>query len=295
MASPFIYTHSSSLPSAETVISAWLDQGDYDVVLCLEGFELTELPDSFPFHLVKKLNCCRNKLTSLSLPVATHVWCEYNRLKSLSLPMAVDVQCGWNQLTCLSLPMATRVRCYRNHLMSLILPLATDVECNQNQLNSLSLPMAIDVYCQNNQLTTLSLPSVKLVECDNNKLISLSFPVAIYVSCNDNQLVSLSLPIATTVFCSNNRLMSIPFLPRVQCLKLQDNELEYLLSGLLGDKLRPLVSRGSRGKSVKCYFILRKWKWKVKAAIRQKKAAEVHQSEALDGVRCLADIVASYV
>src|SRR5271155_1285827 len=109
--------------SVDDIISEWL-QGDLELELDLSHCNLTELPVSLPCHLVKRLNCDYNQLTSLSLPSAIYVWCEHNELTSLSLPSVTQVWCNNNQLTSLSLPLAISVWCEYNQLTSLSLPIA---------------------------------------------------------------------------------------------------------------------------------------------------------------------------
>lgn len=211
---------SLSFDRAEAIIVEWLQHGDFDAMLCLNGLDLTELPDSFPYHSVRKLDCSHNKLTSLSLPVAIWVYCYHNRLTSLSLPVATYV------------------------------------------------------ICSNNLLTSLSLPEASLVWCF------------------DNQLTSLTLPMATKIKCQNNQLSSISCSSRVKEIQLHNNRLEYLLSGLLTDKLKPLIDKD---RSSKCCIVVRKWAQKMRRIIRRKKAIVVDRSGVFDGIFDLASLVTSYI
>ena len=101
---------------AQLRVSYWLASNDRTYRLDLSNLSLTELPNNFPVDFNGKLDCSNNLLTTLSLPMATHVECSDNKLTNLSLPTATGVFCHNNQLTTLSLPMATHINCSNNQL-----------------------------------------------------------------------------------------------------------------------------------------------------------------------------------
>lgn len=174
----------------------------------ISGQNLTEFPTELlsRFNNLKRINCSKNRLTSLPLfnnslrslycsnnlltslpPLPTNLrslYCNFNRLTSLpSLPSSLfEVYCHNNQLVCLpSLPPSLQILDCGNNQLTMLPPLnsrLTYLYCYNNELTSLPSLHHVSLYtldCRNNLLTSLTFcPSFKVVYCnENNGLISL--------------------------------------------------------------------------------------------------------------------------
>nr|QBK89494.1 MAG: leucine rich repeat protein [Pithovirus LCPAC001] len=172
--------------SLNNIIEKWLE--DTTQTLDISYLNLTEWPKQLigKEHLIKKLDCYHNQLTSLpnNLTGLERLDCSSNKLKSLP-----------NNLTKLK-----TLSFWNNKLTSL-----------PNDLTKLK-----ELYCTNNELTSLpnSLTNLKILSCPFNKLTSLpnNLTKLKELYCSDNELTFLPNDLTKlkleTIFCSNNKLFS---------------------------------------------------------------------------------------
>ncbi len=162
----------------EKIVEKWLE--DTSGELDISGFGLNEWPDVLKGKedLIVKLDCQRNKLTSLPfLPNLTKLMCSSNQLTSLPLlPKLTKLWCNNNKLTSLPLlPNLTELECDDNQLTSLpLFPNLTELDCDYNQLTSLPLlPNLAKLYCYSNKLTNIpTFPNLTELSCHNSILFS---------------------------------------------------------------------------------------------------------------------------
>lgn len=193
--------------SAEEIaaVQTW-DYFDHDTTTTLKGIEF--------FTALKKLNCSKNKLTSLDLSkntLLTELDCSNNSLVSLNVSsnaMLTKINCSYNQLTDLDLsgtPKLTSLDCINNKISDLNLNANTvlkEVYCGTNGLINLDLSANSELTlldCTLNRLPMLNLSNNTVLEtlrCGNNELDSLDLSknkALLGLECGANLLTELDL------------------------------------------------------------------------------------------------------
>ena len=153
-------------PELERHINIWLKDTSKFLNISLLG--LKEWPEALKGkeHLIVKLYCGKNQLTSLpALPKCVTLICSFNELTSLpALPNCVELYCQYNLLTSLpALLLCETLNCDVNQLTSLPALLnCVKLQCDYNQLTFLPpLLLCVKLDCYENRLTSLpELPSI---------------------------------------------------------------------------------------------------------------------------------------
>ncbi len=191
----------------QTKVNRWLD--DTSQILNIRNLNLKKWPDVLTGkeHLIVKLDCSFNKLTTLPGGLSNLKWlqCNYNKLNTIpkglsnlrklncsnniltTIPRFLfklkTLWCSHNKLT--TLPEfssnLTELLCNSNQLTSLgkgpkCLSNLKGLDCSFNKLNSLvDLSNLEKLHCSNNKLTTLpgGLSNLKELLCFHNKLTTL--------------------------------------------------------------------------------------------------------------------------
>lgn len=165
---------------------------------------------------LEKLECCYNKLASLSLTNNTklkELYVNDTQLSSLDLyPVRNTLEtlvCGSSKLTSLnltSLSKLTGLNCQNNGMTTLNVTQNTALKtlyCGSNKLESLNLAnntQLTGLYCYSNKLTSLNLSkntALTVLYCNSNQLETLDLTYnqnLMNLNCEYNKLTSLTLP-----------------------------------------------------------------------------------------------------
>ena len=165
---------------------------------------------------LEKLECCYNKLSSLSLTNNTklkELYVNDTQLSSLDLyPVRNTLEtlvCGSTKLTSLDLTSLTKLtglNCQNNGMTTLNVTQNTALKtlyCGSNKLESLNLAnntQLTRLYCYSNKLTSLNLSkntALTVLYCNSNQLETLDLTYnqnLMNLNCEYNELTSLTLP-----------------------------------------------------------------------------------------------------
>lgn len=172
-------------------VETYLDELSINIIsINVSNCNLTSISNLSRFTNLRRLECSKNNLTSLYLPLSSEslyfIDCSNNQLTALpKLPVNLEMlNCRNNRLMFLpELPKGLTGLCCDNNILSYLPKLSESLiclMCNNNELTNLpKLPTTLDeLYCSNNQLTSLpELPEfLDVLVCHSNP-IYLSNPI----------------------------------------------------------------------------------------------------------------------
>ena len=232
----------ASIMLNEYINSLALDTTEIDI----SNRGLSYLPDLTRFTQLQKLDCSKNKITTLStLPTTLKtLLCSYNKLTILPpLPDNLEnLWCMYNQLSSLPpLPNKLQVLNCSYNKLTFLPPLNDNLEslnCAYNKLTFLPpLNSILDsLYCNNNHLTRLPELNYNLQEldCYTNRLTGLPKlnDKLRLLDCVNNRLTNIPMinDSLQHLDCSYNRISNLPDLNELLYFQCFSNPISAIIS-----------------------------------------------------------------